>query len=94
MEPPGGRADPLRDGGGEGDHVVLGDLLDFLDARDVEGAALANIAGGVRRHDAHCRHRLGGGGFHEQPGLVAALVAPDPPHVRVGVARNHLIEID
>ena len=46
------------------------------------------------RYDAGGRHRFGGGGLHEQPGLVAALVAPDPPHLRVGVARNHLIEID
>ena len=36
MQPPGGRADVLGHGGGEGDDVVLGDLLDFLDAREVE----------------------------------------------------------
>ncbi len=84
----------LRNRGGEGDHVVLGDLLDFLDPRDVEGAALADIAGGVRRDDAVGRHGVGGGGFDEQPGFVTPLVAPDPPHVRVGVASNHLIEIE
>ena len=94
VQPARRRPHLLRDRGGEGDHVVLGDLLDFLDARDVEGAALADVAGGVGRYDAERRHGVGGGGFHEQPGLVAALVAPDPPHVRMGVARNHLIEID
>jgi len=73
---------------------VLRHLFDLFDARDVEGAALADVARGLGRYDAGSRHRFGGGGLDEQPGLVPALVAPDPPHLRVGVARNHLIEID
>ena len=48
-------------------------------------AALADVARGLGRDDAGRRHRLGGGGLDEQPGLVAALVAPDPPHLGVCV---------
>ena len=44
MQPARGRADVLGDGGREGDDVVLRDLFDVFDARDVEGAALANVA--------------------------------------------------
>ena len=64
-------------------------LLDFFDARDVEGAALADVARGFRRYDAGGRHGFGGGGFDEQPGFVAPLVAPDSPHLGVGVPWNH-----
>ena len=64
MEPPGGGTDVLGDGRREGDDVVLRDLLDCLDAGDVEGAALANVAGGFGRNDAGRRHGFGGGGFN------------------------------
>ena len=74
---------------GERDDVVLGDLFDFFDARDVECAPFANVAGGFGRYDAGRRHGLGGGGFDQQPGFVPALVAPDAPHFRVRVAWNH-----
>ena len=86
MQPARRRSDLLGDGGREGDDVVLGGLLDLFDARDVEAAALADVARRLGRNDAGGRHRFGGGGLDQQPGLVAALVAPDPPHLRVGVA--------
>ena len=86
MQPARRRPDLLGDRRREGDDVVLGGLLDFFDARDVEGAALADVARRLGRNDAGGRHRFGGGGFDEQPGLVATLVAPDPAHLRVGVA--------
>ena len=79
-------ADLLGHGRRERDDVVLGDLFDFFDASDVEGAALADVARGFGRDDAGGRHGLGGRRFDEQPGLVPALVAPDAPHFRVGVA--------
>ena len=44
MQPARRRADVLGHRGRERDDVVLGDLLDFLDAGDVEGAALADVA--------------------------------------------------
>ena len=92
VKPARRRADLLGHGGGEGNHVVLGRLLDLFDARDVEGAALADVARRLRRNDAGGGHRLGGGGLDEQPGLVPALVAPDAPHLGVGVSWDHAIE--
>ena len=89
MQPARRGPDLLGDRGGEGNDVVLGGLLDLFDAGDVEGAALADVAGRLGGNDAGGGHRLGGGGLDEQPGLVAALVAPDPAHLRVGVARDH-----
>jgi hypothetical protein len=46
MQPARGGADVLRHGRREGDHVVLRGLFDLFDAGDVEGAALADVAGG------------------------------------------------
>ncbi len=89
MHPARGGSDLLGDGGREGDHVVLGDLFDLLDAADVEGAALADVACGLRRNDAGGSHGFGGRGLHQQPGLVPTLVAPDPAHFRMCVALDH-----
>ena len=50
VQPPGGGPDVLGHRGGERDHVVLGDLLDFFDAGDVEprpGPQLAAAAAGM-----------------------------------------------
>ncbi len=79
----------LGDGRGEGDDVVLRDLLDRLDAGDVERAALADVARGLGRNDPGARHRVGGGCLDLQPGLVFPLVAPDATHLRIGVPRDH-----
>src|SRR5262245_51303390 len=68
---------------------MLSGLLDRLDASDIEGAALANVPRGFRRHHAGCGHRLGCGGFNEEPRLVTPLVAPDATHFRVRVACDH-----
>ncbi len=84
-----GRSDVLRHGGGEGNHVVLGGPLDFLDARDVERAALANVASGLGRDDSGVGHRLRRRGLDQEPGLVAMLIAPDPAHLRMGISCNH-----
>ena len=79
----------LGDGGGKGDDVVLGDLLDFLDAFDVEPAALPDVARRVRGDDAGARHRVGRSRFDLQPGFVFPVVAPDATHFRTGVASDH-----
>ena len=50
---------------------------------------LADIARRFRRDEAGRRHRVGGGGLHEQPGLVSSLVAPDPPYLGMCVTWNH-----
>ena len=94
VQPPRRGPHVLGDRRRERNHVMLRRLLDLFDARDVEGAALADVARGLGRHDAGGGHRVGRGGLHEQPGLVSTLVAPDPPHVGVGVPGNHLFEIE
>ncbi len=90
MQPAGGGTNMLGNRRGEGDHVVLGDLLDFFDPGDVESAALANVARGVGRHDPRTGHRVDRGNLDLQPGLVFPLVAPDATHFGVRVPRDHL----
>ena len=79
----------LGDGRRERDDVVLGDLFDGLDAPDSECAPFPDIARRLDGDEAGRGHRLGSGGFDEQPRLVATLVAPDAAHFRVRVSRNH-----
>ena len=89
VQPPRGGTDMLGDRCGERNDVVLSDLLDRLDSGDVEGALLPDVAGRFGGNDAGRGHRFGGGGFDEQPRLVATLVAPDAAHLRVRVSRDH-----
>ena len=86
-------ADMLGHGGRERDDVVLGDFFDLLDARDVEGAAFADVARRIGRDDSRPRHGLGCGHFDLQPGLVLPLVAPDATHFRMRITPDHLSEI-
>src|SRR4029453_2713071 len=65
------------------------DLLDLLDAIDIEGRAGAQVAGGVLRNDAGLRHRISGRQPDVEPGFVAALIAPDRAHVRMRVPTDH-----
>ena len=83
------RPDVLGHRGRERDHVVLGGTLDVLDPRNVEPTPLADVPGGRGRHDAGVRHRVRCRSLDPQPQLVAALVAPDAAHLRVGVSRYH-----
>ena len=89
VQPAGRRPDLFGDRGGEGDDVVLRDLLDRFDARHVEPGARAQLRRGVRRDHPGFGHRLCGGELDLQPRLVAALLAPDRAHCRIGVPRNH-----
>ena len=72
VQPARRRADVLGHRGRERDDVVLGDLLDFFDAGDVEGAALADVARGIGGHDPGAGHRVDCGDFNLQPGFVLA----------------------
>ena len=94
MEPSCGRADVFGHGGGERNHVVLGDLLDFLDAGHVESAALPDVARRVRRDNPRAGHGFGSGRFNLQPGLVLPLIAPDATHVRARVPFDHRRDCD
>ena len=89
MQPARGRAHVFGDGRRKRDHIVLGGLFDRGDARDIELAALADVARRFLRNDSRLRHHLRSRDFHLQPGFVSPLFAPDAPHVGVGVARNH-----
>ena len=91
VHPAGRRPNVLGHRSRERDHVVLGDLFNFFDSGNVEGAALANVARGLLRNDPRRSHRVGGSRLDEQPGLVATLVAPDPAHLRVCVALDHAL---
>ena len=88
VQPPGGRPDDFRHGRRERNHVVLRRLFDLVDARDVERALVAQLARRFGRHDAGGSHRFGRRDFHLEPGLVAALLAPDATHLWVRVPRN------
>src|SRR5262245_16585872 len=90
MQPAGGRPHVLGYRGGERNDVVLGGLLDGFDAGNIEGAAVANVARGFGWNQPRSRDRLGGCRFNEQPRLVTALVAPDTPHLRMGIACDHV----
>jgi hypothetical protein len=52
VQPAGGGADPLGNGGRKGDDIVLRRLLDLVDAGDVERAESLDIAGRVGGYDA------------------------------------------
>ena len=88
MQPSRGRPDVLGDRGRERDHVVLGDLFDLLDARDVEaGAARSSRAASAGTMPASAI--ASAAAISCQPGFVAALIAPDRAHFGICVARNH-----
>ena len=89
MQPAGGRTDMLGHRGGEGNHVVMGDPLDLLDARHVEAGLGSQLTRGVGRHETSLGHRISGRQLHVEPRLVATLLGPDVPHFGVGVALNH-----
>src|SRR5512132_4556944 len=89
MQPPCGRPDLLGNRGGEGDDVVLGGLLDFLDPIDPERRTGAKVAGRRIWHDPGTGHRIDRGELDLKPSLVFPLVAPDAPHFRVRVPRYH-----
>ena len=79
MQPPCGRAHVFRHGSGKGDDVVLGDFFDGVDARDIKGPALANVACGFRRNNAGSCHRFGCGHLSDSAAkLVEGPTAPRP----------------
>ena len=89
VQPSRRRADVLGHRGRERDDVVLGDLFDLLDARDVEAGALAQLTRRLRGNHAGFGHRIGGRELDVEPGLVAPLVTPDGAHFGVRVTGNH-----
>jgi hypothetical protein len=58
MEPSRRRTYTLGDGGGEGDDVVLGNLLDLFDTFAGESGAGPDFARRLLRHDPGTGHRI------------------------------------
>ena len=96
MDEPRLVADMLGEIGQEGDDVVLGLALDFLDARDVDVvdrrlAASPDGLRGLGRHDAEFGERVHGMRLDLEPDAVSRLVAPDIAHPGTAVAWDHSV---
>ena len=77
--------------GQEGDHVMLGDGLDLVDAGDVELHVLGlpdSLGIRLRDHAELC-HRIAGMGLDLEPDAELGLWAPDGDHVGTGITRDH-----
>ena len=86
------RADELGEMGEEGDHVVLGDALDLVDALDVELRLAALLPDRLRRllrDDAEFGQRVAGVGLDLEPDAEARLGRPDRGHLGAGIAGDH-----
>jgi hypothetical protein len=76
----------------EGDHVMLGDGLDLVDARDVESgraAFLPDRSGGFLRNDAELGQCIAGIGLDFEPDAEFGFRRPDGHHFRPGVTGDH-----
>ena len=85
-------ADEFGEMGEEGDHVVLGHLLDLVDPRDVEPGLRPFLPDRLRRRfrdHADLGHRLGGVSLDLEPDAEARLGRPDGGHLGAGIARDH-----
>ena len=78
----------------KGDHVVIGALLDFADALDVEGRFPTNHRGIFLGNCPELGHRLAGEDLDFEPDLQLALLAPERAHLRQGIAFDHRVSVD
>ena len=86
-----GVADVLGHVGEEGDDVVVGGLLDLVDAGDVERGLGLDLVDRVAGDLAEPVPGLHGGDLHVEPGLHPGLVGPDRAHLRERVALDHRV---
>ena len=97
MKPPaGGVVDFLGDGGGETNHVVVQDLLQFPlaghQAGQVGEPSLATVLDSgelARGHHLFLHERFAGQQLDLQPEFEFVFVRPDGPHFGAGITRNH-----
>jgi hypothetical protein len=85
-------ADEFGQMGEEGDDVMLGDALDFVDARDIEGdmpGLFPDRFGGLLRDHADLGQSVAGMGFDFEPDAKARLRRPDRNHFGAGIAWDH-----
>jgi len=85
MEPTSRRAGCFSDSRGEGEDVVAGVGLNFMDALDGEAGALTELGGGFYGHDAGTGEGVGCGELDLQPVVVLAFFGPDAGHLRTGI---------
>ncbi len=87
------RPDEFGEMGEKGDHVVLGDALDLVDALDVELRRAALLPDGLcrfLRDDADFGQRIAGMRLDLEPDTEAGLRRPDGDHIRARIAWDHL----
>ena len=82
-------ADILGDVREEGDDVMVRDLLDLLDARQVELRLGTDVRGGFLRDLPKLRHGLAGRDLDFEHGLKLMLQRPDIAHLRIRIAFYH-----
>ena len=82
-------ADILGDVREEGDDVVIRDLLDLLDARQVELRLGADVRRSLLRDLPEFRHGLAGRDLDFEHGLKLMLQRPDIAHFRIRIAFYH-----
>ena len=79
----------LRDGGGEGDHIVLHLGFDLLNAIHGECCAIPDVCGILLRDDAMLSKGLDYSQFNVKPALIFVLITPDRAHFGASVTWNH-----
>src|SRR5439155_4971495 len=84
----------LLEAGQERDHLVLDALLDREDPDDVDSRLLPDAGHRVGGNAASPRVGLAHRQLHPEPRLVLGLLAPDPTHLRAGVAVDHALTIE
>ena len=71
------------------DDIMFNLALNFINARDIKGAALAHGLGSFRRYNAKLHHGIHGMRFDIEPDRKAAFGFPQCCHFGAGITRNH-----
>ncbi len=84
-----GFTDRFRQIRGEGDHVMVGCLLDLMDARDRKLCAHFDLLQRLARDRSHLSVYFANGNFHVEPFLELGLFSPERAHFGKCVSFNH-----
>ena len=85
MEPTSRRTGCFSDSGGEGEDIVSGVGLNFMDPLDGETGALTEFCSGFYGHDAGSGKGIGCGELDLEPVAVLTFFGPDDGHLWTGV---------
>ncbi len=91
MDKAGSFSDRFSQVGGEGDNIVVGRLLDFVDALDRELRAALDLLQRVTGNRAHLGVNFADRDLHVQPFLKFGLLRPERAHFGQGVAIDHRV---